>query len=182
MCNGHNARYRSLFLMTVSPHYRHCDCDIARTWTQLFPPPSRNTTQHFTTNFYMIIISRMLAIHRSNNHVILLGGWQDMVMERCAAQLFLPFIQIVILITFQQVHFDHIFLHIEDGTICTNRMVYFVLQYVLIWICYGIVSGLSRWRCTLTHLLTRGIFTSTFGLSTLAAQPPANTSRQQHSE
>ena len=80
----------------------------------------------------MIIISRTLAIHRSNNHVIWLVGWQDMVMERHAAQLFLPFVKVVSLITFQQVHFDHIFLHIQDGTICTNRTVYFVLQYVLI--------------------------------------------------
>ena len=168
--------------MTVSPHHRHCDCDIARTWTQHFPLASRCTTTHFTTNFYMIIISRTLAIHRSNNHVIWLGGWQDMLMERHAAQLFLPFVKVVSLITFQQVHFDHIFLHIQDGTICTNRTVYFVLQYVLIWICYGFVSGLSRWTCALVHLLMRGTFASTFGLSTLAAQPPANTSQQQHSE
>ena len=75
----------------------------------------------------MIIISRTLAIH-----VIWLGGWQDMLMEKCANQLFLPFVQVVTLIAFQQVHFDHIFLHIQDGTICTNRMVYFMLQYVLI--------------------------------------------------
>ena len=80
----------------------------------------------------MIIISRTLAIHRSNNHVIWLGGWQDMLMERRAAQLFLPFVRIVTLIAFLQAHFDHIFLHIQDGTVCTNRMVYFLLQHVLI--------------------------------------------------
>ena len=182
MCNGHKGRWRGLVLIASSPHHCHCDCDIARTWTQLFPPPSHNTTQHFTTNFYMIIISRTLAIHRSNNNVIWLDGWQDMLMERRAAQLFLPFFKVVSLITFQQVRFDHIFLHIQDGTICTNRMVYFLLQYVLIWICYGFVSGLSRWTCALMHSLVRGTFASTFGLSTLAAQPPANTSRQQHPE
>ena len=48
-----------------------------------------------------------------------------MVMERRATQLFLPFIRILGLIAFLQAHFDHIFLHIQDGTICTNRMVYF---------------------------------------------------------
>ena len=65
----------------------------------------------------MIIISRTLAIHRSNNHVIWLDGWQDMLMERRVAQLFLPFAKVVSLIAFLQAHFDHIFLHIQDDTI-----------------------------------------------------------------
>ena len=107
----------------------------------------------------MIIISRTLAIRRSNNHVIWLSGWQDMVMERRAAQLFLPFVEVVSLITFQQVHLDHIFLHIQDGTICTNRMVYFCcntcsFEYVMDLFCVYL-RGHARWcgRWTVGYLL-----------------------------
>ena len=46
-----------------------------------------------------------------------------MLMESCAAQLFLPFVRIVGLIALLQLHFDHKFVHIQDGTAYEYRMV-----------------------------------------------------------
>ncbi|KLO13619.1 hypothetical protein SCHPADRAFT_889841 [Schizopora paradoxa] len=71
------------------------DTVTEQAFLELFEVLASSNTLHVTNTelvevslFYGYRKTITLAIHMSNNHVIWLGGWQDMVMERHAAQLF----------------------------------------------------------------------------------------------